>query len=188
MFWELVREALIQYFPQIGGYTALIFIVGIFVYYFTKFYLETKKTNKSLPNIEATLTRIDKGFSTLNQVLLETNIISNSCYSVSNSPRVLNEAGKKLYQQSGAETLFERLKNELLKALEEKHLDSLLELEKESLNVLLSRMNGVEFKDVQSFAFQHPTFEENNLNYTDILFVMSIKLRDFYREKYPELK
>ncbi|MDP3957533.1 MAG: hypothetical protein Q8Q10_03475 [bacterium] len=124
----------------------------------------------------------------MNNVLLEKQVISHSCYSQENSPRVINPLGQKLYEQSGAKDLMEKVKGKLLKELEtNKKIDSLLELERESLNTMLNRMDDKEFKNIQNFAFEHPKFEGNPLTFTDILFVMALVLRDLYRGKHPEI-
>lgn len=177
-------QKLIEYFPQVSTYFIIILVAVFVTYKLTIFYINTKKTNSKFPTIEETLNRIDKGFTTLNQILLEKNVISRSCYSEENSPRVLNEMGVRLYSESGARDLFEKIKDELISELEKKHFDSLLELERSSLDVLIEKMNDIRFKEIQNFAFQHPTFNSNPLTYTDILFIMSLRLRDLYREKH----
>lgn len=181
-----ILQKLIDSYPQIATYFIIVLVVGFTVYKFTIFYKDTKDNNKKFGEVEEMLFRVDKGFTILNQILLEKNVISKSCYSDENSPRVINQLGLKLYSESGAEKLFHSIKNELLLDLEKKEFDSLLELERSSLDVLMDKMNDIEFKDVQNFAFEHPTFNGHPLTYTDILFMMSLKLREAYREKYPQ--
>jgi hypothetical protein len=177
---------LIEFAPQIATYVLVALVVGIVVWKTAVFYVNTKKATSKFPAIEISLGKIDKGLTTLNQILLEKSVISQSCYSNENSPRVISDIGKKLYSESGAEKLFNIIKPELVAELEQKKFDSLLELERESLNVLIDKMNDPRFKDIQNFAFEHPTFEGSPLTYTDILFIMSLNLRDDYRQKYPE--
>lgn len=201
---DYILQKLFEYYPQVSTYFIIILVVVFVVYKFTIFYKDTKDNNrkfgeiegslnkidednnKKFGEIEGSLNRIDKGFTTLNQILLEKNVISKSCYSEENSPRVINKIGLKLYSESGAEKLFDNIKDELLLELEKKHFDSLLELERSSLDVLMDKMNDIRFKDIQNFAFEHPTFDNNPLTYTDLLFIMSLKLREAYREKYPQ--
>ena len=183
---QYIFDKLIQYFPQIGAYTLIALVVGLIVWKAASFYIKTQNTVSKFPMIETVLSKIDKGFTTLNQVLLEKQVISQSCYSNENSPRVVNEIGKKLFKESGAEELFEKIKEELMSELESKKFDSLLELERSCLNVLLEKMNDNRFKNIQNFAFQNPKYEGLPLSYTDMLFVMALMLRDYYREKYPE--
>ncbi len=181
---DVIVQKLIEFFPQISVYFIIVIVVMFVTYKMTVFYINTKKATSKFPKIEDTLNRIDKGFTTLNQILLEKNVISRSCYSEENSPRAINPLGLRLFSESGAEKLFNSIKDELLTKLEKKKFDSLLELERSSLDVIIENMNDYRFKDVQNFAFQHPTFNGNPLTYTDILFVMSLRLRDTYREKH----
>ena len=194
---EYIIQKLLECYPQIATYFIIILVVAYTVYKVTIFYKDTKdKNNKfgeefksvngTLVKVNETLTEVDKGLAILNQALLEKNVISISCYSNKNSPRVINQLGLKLYSESGAEKLFNSIKDELLLDLEKKQFDSLLELEMSSLNVLMEKMSDSRFKDVQNFIFEHPNFEDHPLTYTDILFVMSLKLRETYREKHKD--
>jgi hypothetical protein len=179
---------LFEYAPQIATYGLVVILVAAIVWKAAVFYINTKRATDKFPKIETTLGKIDKGLATLNQILLEKTVITQSCYSNENSPRVVNELGQRLLKDSGAEKLFNEIESELIAGLEKTKFDSLLELERSSLNVLLDKMNDPRFKDVQNFAFEHPTFDGKPLTYTDMLFLMSLKLRDAYREKYPESK
>lgn len=185
---QYLLDNLIKFFPQAAGYSFVTFVVAILVWKVCSFYLNTKKTVGKFPQIETVLAKIDKGLTTLNQVLLEKQIISQSCYSSENSPRVINEKGMKLCKDSGAEEIFNDVKDELLKELEKKPLTSLLELERTSLDVFLERMNDPRFKKIQDFAFENPRFEGLPLTYTDILFILALKLRDYYRENHSDFR
>jgi hypothetical protein len=179
-------DQLIQNFPQLAGYFFVACVVAFVVWKAAKFYFSTNRWTKEMPNLKITLDNIEKGFDKLNTLLLENSIISQSCYSSENSPRVINPLGERLYKESNAEKIFNKIKPELLNTLKEKKFDSLLELERTTLDLLLDKMDGPEFKEIQNFVFEHPTFEGNPLRYTDILFVMSIKLREAYKDNEPE--
>jgi len=83
---EYISSKLIEYFPQIAGYAIVALIVGFVVWKVANFWIETNKSVGKLPAIETTLKRIEQGFLTLNQVLLEKTVISQSCFSNENSP------------------------------------------------------------------------------------------------------
>jgi len=183
---EIILNYLITHFPQIAGYAVLFFFVVYVTFKLAKFYLNTNKTNEELPGIKFSLAKIDKGLTTLNQILLEKTVISQSCYSNEASPRAVSDLGEKVLQQSGADALFETLAPELIDELEKTKPDSLLELERNALQILLAKMDDPRFKDIQNFVFQHPTFDSNPLTYTDVLFLMSLNLRDSYRKRYPQ--
>lgn len=194
MTLEYVISKLIEYFPQIAGYGILAIVVGYISVKATQFYMKTNGLHSSVGGLDVavtgmktTLDSIHTGLTTLNNVLLEKTVISTSCYSVGNSPRILNASGLKVYNESGAKPLLESKKNELMKELELKTYNSFLEVERESFKVLLDRMSEPDFSVVQDFAYQHPQFENQALTYSDILYIMSIVLRDAYKEKHPEL-
>ena len=53
--------------------------------------------------------------------------------------------------------------------------------------MLLLHRDEPRFRLLQDFVYQHPTFNAKPLTYTDILFMVALKLRDFYRERHPAL-
>ncbi len=183
---EYIINSFDQQFPEIAGYTLVAFVVAIVVWKAAKFYMATTKIHTEFPRIQSILTDIKTGFTTLNQVLLEKQVISKSCFSNENSPRVINDIGIKLYEQSGAGKVYKDIEPSLMTELETKKFESLLELEQSCLEVLLQKRNDQKFKDIQNFAFEHPTFEGKPLTYTDILFILSLRLRDDFRKKHPD--
>ena len=194
MTLEYIISKLIEYFPQIAGYSLIAIIVGFVCVKATQFYMRTNGLHSSVGGLGASMTAmkttldsIHTGLTTHNNVLLEKTVISTSCYSVGNSPRVLNDRGIKLYEKSGAKILLEKKMSELIKELELKAYNSFLEVERESFKALLNRMSESDFYVIQDFAYQHPQFEDKSLTYSDILYVMSIVLRDAYKTKHPEL-
>jgi hypothetical protein len=181
-----LMDKLYEIDPNSACYLAIFLILLLITARLAMFYSETEQKNKEVDNIGNILERLDKGFTTLNQVLLEKDVIKSSCYSVGNSPRILNQAGVELYSKSGASKIFDRIKEELITDLDKKEFDSLLELERQSLNVLIEKMDDKRFKDIQNFAFRNPNFNGHPLGYTDILFMMALKLRDLYIDKHPD--
>jgi hypothetical protein len=212
---EYFLNFLNQYYPQVGIYAATLFFVIAVTVKIHGFYLnmqtvkgktekledkmpdielkmkmwqgKTEKLEDKMPKIEIMFSKIETGLILLNKMLLEKTIISQSCYSNENSPRTINDIGQSLLKESGANKIFEAKKKMLLSDLELKTINSLLELEREALNVMLAHGDDLDYKPVQDFAFEHPTYQGNPLTYTDILFIMALKLRDFYQVKHPEL-
>jgi hypothetical protein len=176
----------IKIFPQWAGFVLFVAAVIYIVWKASEFYFKTKSTNQQIIEINSTLSRMEGALAILNSVLLEKNIISKSCFSQENSPRVLNELGKKLLEESGAERVFEEMKEELLSALETESPESLLEIERKALEVMLANMSNPHLREVQNFAFEHPSFGGSPLTYSDILFTVALQLRDEYRSRHPE--
>jgi hypothetical protein len=185
---DIILNFLISYYPQIAIYAIVILATGFLVFKVTKFCSDTNKVCKNdFPAMAITLKSIESGFDKLNSILMEKNVINTSCYSQSHSPRVLNLSGKKLYIESGAEKLLNSLLDSLLSELETMSFDSPLEVERACLKLFIQKMENPEFNEVQTFAYNHPSFEDTPLAYSDILFVMALMLRDKYFEKHPEL-
>jgi len=183
----LLQQAL-NYSPYIAVYGGILVLVVWGTIKLTKFWSKTTTLHTDVPEIKSTLNKIHTGLTTLNQVLLEGTIIKQSCYSSGNSPRTVNELGKRVLAQSGANDLITTHADAWIRQLEERHPATLLDLEREAFRLILSRMNDADFVHVKNFAFEHPNFENTPLSYTDILFPMSLELRDLYRSRHPELK
>jgi hypothetical protein len=148
---------------------------------------EVSGLDKRVSKVEILLAKIDLGFTLLNKALLGKSVIDVSCYSNDHSPRTVNALGEKLFQESGADNIFALAKDELILELESKAIRSMLELQGESLNVMLAHWDDPRLKLLQDFAYQHPTYNKTPLSYTDILFVIALKLRDAYHNKHPDL-
>lgn len=184
---DTIWNFLMQRYPAIAIALFVLLLVIVATWKFCAFYSKTQNTMKEIPDIKKMLQNIHTGLLSLNSILIEKSVIGQSCYSSANSPRALNDVGKRLLEQSGADKLLEDKKEVLISELEKQKVDTLLRLEQLSLQVLIYKMNRPEFKALQDFAFQNPAFDGNPLSYIDILYVMSLALRDEYRNKHPEL-
>jgi hypothetical protein len=110
--------------------------------------MKTNALHTDLPDMKSTLNKIRMGLTTLNQVLLEGTIIKQSCYSSGNSPRTVNDLGKRVLAQSGANDLLMAHTDTWIKQLEEKHPATLLDLERQAFQLILSKMNDADFVHV----------------------------------------
>lgn len=179
-------DSLVKYYPQVGVYALIGAALIFFTWKVSVFCVKTNALHEEFPSLKTLIGEIRSALVTLNQVLVEKNVINKSVFSQSNSPRQMNAVGVKLYNESGAKSAFEGMRDDLMKDLEAKKLDSFLELEREALNVVLAKMNDIRFKAIQNYAFEHSSFDNNPLTYTDILHVISLNLRDAYIAKHPE--
>lgn len=204
---EIILQILIKNYPTLAGYFIVILTVGFIVFEFTKFYLKTKQScNKfdgiyektkivchEFDNIKLLLNKMYYALGKLNSMLLEKDILHTSCFSEQGSPRRLNGIGQRLYEQSGSKKVLEKILNQLIEKLEmreneeKEKFDSLLDIERESLNLMTDERDNPEFKDIQNFVYYHSSFEGKPLTYSDVLFVMSLILRDEYIKRHPEL-
>lgn len=184
---DIIWDNLVKYYPQYIGYFIVILVVGYVVFKCTTFWHKTNKIHNGFEGITASLLKIDSGLNTLNKILLEKNVISQSCYSNGNSPRIINEQGKDVYTVSGGESLMSNIKDSLLEELEKRNPSTALDAERSALEVMLSKMEEPEFNEIQRFAYNNPNYKGTPLTYIDILFVMSLVLRDAYLKKYPNI-
>jgi hypothetical protein len=197
--WFEILNILEKYYPPIGGFASLVIIVSIISIKSYQFYsrtksvnnvfeLRTKKVDNTFKEISERLNKLSKGLEMTNTILLEKKFIDNSCYSESHSPVQMSLLGKELYQQSGAKELMEELSEKLLAELESDfQQDTALEVQRNSLRILLEKMDEREFRSLQKFAYNNPVFNDNPLTYSNILFVTSLELRNRYLERHPDV-
>ena len=186
--WQILFDWLTKTFPQYWGFFVVLIVVIVLTIWCVNNYNKIKDVCKEFPTIKDSLNRIDKSLGVLNSLLIENNIIKNSFYSEAHSPRQLNELGRKLYSESGAEALFNSMVNELLSDLEKKKPLSFLDVETESFVIMFDHTEDIRLKELKDFAYNHPNFEGNNLTFSDLLYVMSINLRNKYLEMHSEIK
>ena len=184
---EYLFNFLIQDYQQVALFGIVLYLIVKITITLDRFYVETKKLHDKVPNMERLLAKIDAGLSSLNDTLLGKSVIDKSCYSRDRSPRTVNELGEKLFKESGADAVYLSMEEELAQELALKPIKSLLQLQTESLNVMLAHRDDSAFLPLQNFVYQHPTYNDTPLAYTDVLFVMALKLRDFYLTKHPNL-
>ncbi|HUC01329.1 MAG TPA: hypothetical protein VMA75_00285 [Candidatus Paceibacterota bacterium] len=178
---------LIQDYQQIALYLVVLYSVIWITAKVSGFYFKTSELHTKMPNIERLLEKLDIGLAALNDALLGKSVIDKSYYSRDRSPRTVNELGERLFKESGAEAAFAAMKDPLVDELASKQIHSLLQLQTASLNVMIAHRNDPILKPLQDFVYEHPTYHNTPLGYTDLLFVVSLKLRDYYISKHPEL-
>lgn len=102
----------------------------------------------------------------------------------SNSPIVLNDRGKKLVEESGFKEIYESIKDELIRKIEEKKPHFRYDVQGASILVLyeLRAIDYEPFNRIKTYCFN------NGVEYSEVLSAGSILLRDYYLEKHPEIK
>ena len=101
---------------------------------------------------------------------------------ISESPIALTEKGEKLLEDSGFNEIFEKVKDELVRMLEEKKPENKYQTE-DRAGILMEELTDYEpFKPLQEFVYSN---SEHDLG--TILRAGVIKLRDYYFEKHSEI-
>jgi hypothetical protein len=109
--------------------------------------------------------------------------IDNKLYTAA-SPLNLSEEGRKLIKDSGFETIFEKVKDELIKKLSESRKSKTkYDVQENSRGFMddFSREEYEPFLPIKTYAFDH------GKDYAQILRAGSILLRDYYLLKHPEI-
>lgn len=108
-----------------------------------------------------------------------------------NSPRQLNEKGRKLFNESGANDFFENNKQPLLRLLNseisEMRNKTALDVDSCAARICFSVSNNKDFKKIKDFVYTHPVFEGTNITINTIAMLMGIELRNEYLKLHPEI-
>lgn len=183
--FEWAIKQIISNFPQIAGYFCVFIIACLATYKFSNFYCKTKNTNEKLPTFEKLLNKIDASLTSLNAILVEKKVIKTNLYSQTNSPRELNDLGRRLFKESNAEDIYSQHKDEFIKKLEDENIKTALEAEHKSFVLCLSILSeDMRFKKVQDFVYNNPKYPNKttgqDLDLGTVAFVMSLQLRNDY--------
>jgi hypothetical protein len=98
------------------------------------------------------------------------------------SPLALSEFGKKLIKDSGFETLFPSVRDDLVTKLEIMNPKTQYDVQEKARALMDSLTEYPIFSTLKTFAFK------NGVDFSQILRAGSILLRDYYLLKHPEIK
>lgn len=118
-------------------------------------------------------------------------------YSEKKSPRVLNEAGKRLYDLIGGDEFLQANKSMLFERLDAKELRTALDVETFAIVLLNDLKDDPIFDNIKRIIYNAPATEIQNEDGTtstheygigDACFVLSLPLRDMYLEEHPTIQ
>ena len=198
----VILEFLINNWPAL----AIVLIVGATSgYVVRKFTKWEDKHDNSHENINAKFKDndnfhkeiIDKTQAVLNRLdAIERYLIKNTDaeyneFTRMNSPRQLNEKGRRLFTESGSEDFLLRNKEALLRLLgielgKIKNVTA-LDVESCSRRVCLGVSGNESFKDIKNYIYTHPQFEDTDITVETIAFLMGLELRNEYLKLHPEI-
>ncbi len=133
----------------------------------------------------STIADIRTSLATLNEFKEHAQKFIDSKLYQANSPLSLSEEGKRLVKESGFESIFEIIKDELCQRFSEKRIPKTRYDVQESARGFMdafSREDYAPFRPIKSYAF------EKGADYSQILRAGSILLRDYYLSIHPEIK
>lgn len=113
------------------------------------------------------------------------------------SPRMMTKMGLTLFQVSGAEKTLQENSAFLINEIEEQAPATPYDVEDAALNTLLKNISHPMFNNIKNYIYYQPEFiilkDENNeehevrVSLNAIVRLMSIRLRDLYLVKHPEV-
>ena len=114
-----------------------------------------------------------------------------------NSPLILNDRGKLVYETIQGDEFFEKNKEFLMDSLTAKNPRMPLDVEISARAVLMELINNPMFDCIKNIVYSHPAIKVKNSNgeesdyvmtLADVCFVLSIPLRDMYLEAHKEIE
>ena len=112
---------------------------------------------------------------------IEKNIDKIAGVAQSHSPLALTEKGERLVKESGFMGIFEEIKDDLVKSLEEEKPKTQYEVQEKARIVMSRLFDDTRFKEVEKWAY------ENGEDLAQILRAGAIPLRDYYFKQHPDI-
>lgn len=138
-----------------------------------------KDVDKMAVKVDALRSDTDKSMASI--ASLEKSIDKLTDVAQSHSPIQLTEKGKRLIRESGFNDIFENTKDELVRDLEKLSPRSQYDVQEKARMMLSSMLDDARFRQVEDWAYR------NGEDFAQIMRAGSIKLRDYFFEKHPEI-
>lgn len=192
---EVILEYLLNNWPSL----AVVIIVGVTCFVvarkFTKWEdrhdRKHEDLERSYSNVENTLKEIVQRIETVERFLIKNGGANYNDFTKMNSPRQLNDKGRKLFEESGASVFFSERKEGMLRMLSSKmakiRVKTALDVDAVSAKVCYDISGNKDFKPIKDFIYTHPIFEGSNVSIDTITMLMGIELRNEYLKIHPEI-
>lgn len=192
---EVILEYLLNNWPSL----AVVIIVGVTCFIlarkFTKWEDRHERKHEDLErsysNVENTLKEIVQRIETVERFLIKNGGANYNDFTKMNSPRQLNDKGRKLFEESGASIFFSERKEGMLRMLSSEmakiRVKTALDVDTLSAKVCYDISGNKDFKPIKDFIYTHPIFEGSNVSIDTITMLMGIELRNEYLKIHPEI-
>lgn len=192
--FELIFNWLGQNYPELCLIVALLIIGGVIVHFFYKFHYRIKRNEDDICSVNTRINTIESMRSdilTIKNFLMATQPRSASLFTQKMSPRKLNNNGIILLDMVEGMQFLENNKNRLLELISEKSPKTALDVEAFSTEILMELADDDIFSPIKDIVYKSPsiTLKDANGNdvtyefsFQDVLYVLSIPLRDMYLE------
>ena len=108
-------------------------------------------------------------------------------FSVTHSPRQLNDAGENLLRDSGAKVLLEAELPRLIELIDKEEPHTALDVEQIAYRTLLDESSEPWFIPIKNYIYNHPVYQDIPIHVGTLCFVMGISLRNSYLDRHSEI-
>lgn len=119
-------------------------------------------------NVENTLKEIAQRIEIVERFLIKNGGANYNDFTKMNSPRQLNDKGRKLFEESGASIFFSERKEGMLRMLSSEmakiRVKTALDVDTLSAKVCYDISGNKDFKPIKDFIYTHPIFEGSNVS------------------------
>lgn len=205
---DAIITLVVENWPLLG----IVIIVSIIVWFLSRYLKKLEDSHKkveSLPcsghkasinelnGMRMTVDSINDQVTEISKWIMRTddsmiNPLARKC-----SPRVMTKMGKTLFKISGAEKVLAENSAQLIDEMEKLAPQTPYDTEDAALNVLLKNISHPMFNEIKNYIYYQSEFivlkDENEeerevkISLGPIVRLMSIKLRDLYLERHPEV-
>lgn len=192
---NIVLQYIVDHLPGLAAIVVACIMWGLAVRKFTKWEdshnnmhnNNDKEHEKLVELINKALKKID----TIERFLIKRGGAGYNEFTQMNSPRQLNDKGRRLFNESGANVFFEDYKDALLRLLNsemsEMRTKTALDVDSCAERVCFGISDNKDFKKIKDFIYTHPIFEGTNITINTITMLMGIELRNEYLKLHPEI-
>lgn len=152
--------------------------------------------DKDIENIKIELSSANDSLTKVTSLLLLKYKDAGKIFSFKNSPRQLNEIGKKVFTDIKGEEFLQANKDFLFAQIDNYHPKTALDVENASHAVCAVSTDNEIFNNLKDFVYNSPSYKLKDadgnetlydLAMSDVCFILSIPLRDMYLVAHPEI-
>lgn len=193
-------DAIVTYLLENVPWLVAVAAAGFVAWKLAKYHSRLEETNKKVDGLpcadhNAKYMAIMDRLNTIITYLQTKYPTSVNIFSAKASPRKLNKLGERLYDESSAGEFLSRNIDRLIQLIDDKKPQTALDVENYANEVLLESLDSEAFNGLKRWVYNSPSWpieingekRDYSITMNDICFVISIKLRDAYLERHPEL-
>jgi hypothetical protein len=149
--------------------------------------VEKYKELANCVNHTSSINELQRALNNIERILIRMDSTNLDALSVVNSPRQLNDLGRKFFEESGSEKLLKENIDDFINNLETKDLKTALDVETECYIFLLKISNDERFNDVKKYIYNNPKVGNLDVDISTSCFVIGLELRNEYLKRHPEV-